>query len=562
MKNTINKKKTKAASLFFLLFCALNLSCTLLQAQYSQGGKPFSFDNTFREFSIQDLKENILPSFDLASMQSEDSVNDQSKGPFRFGYNHDVNFSLNNSGTWLTLPNGDRLWQFLIRSPGALSINLAFDDFFMPEGANLFVYNADKDFVIGAFTSINNQKDKQFATDLITGDAVVLEYYEPAAVSNQGHLKLFRVTHGYRGVKDYLSKAFGNAGSCQKNINCPIGANWQNQKNSVVLIITTGNVICSGALVNDVPQDSKPYVLTANHCDHPGYGTWVFRFKWESPTCTNPGSSPSSLSLTGSVKRAAYPGSDMLLMEITGGLAFQTIPAIYQPYFSGWSNINTPATSAVCIHHPNGDIKKISEALNATQSTNFTSAPEINNSDSWRIGQWTTGCTEPGSSGSPLYDQNKRIVGQLGGGPSACGASAINLYDCYGKFSTSWLGGGSDSTQLKHWLDPNNTGTQTMNGTDTLVLSVTTRNEETTTSFTTYPNPSNGELKIDLKMVKLQNVTAKVLNLLGQVIYAKSFSDASTGTYQLDVSSEPDGIYFLEISTATESSVKKINIFR
>lgn len=555
MKETI-KNRIRTKQLVSSLLFSLMILSGILNAQNSEGGHPLSFGTNFRESYIQDLKVELLPPFDLAGLQAEDVVNDLSKGPFRFGYNHDVNFSLNNSGSWITLPNGDRLWQLCLRSPGAVSMNLAFDDFFMPEGAKLFVYNVDKNYVIGAFTTLNNQDDRAFATDLIPGDAIVLEYYEPQAAANQGHLKLFRVTHGYRGIKDYLGKAFGASGSCQENINCPLGYNWQKEKNAVMLIVTYGNVICTGTLINDVAQDSKPYVLTANHCGDTLHSTWVFRFQWESPVCSDPASSPSFLSLTGCVKRAAYAGSDMSLVEITGGLIGQTIPASYNPYFAGWSRVNTPASSTIGIHHANGDIKKISEAANATQSLSYS------NIDCWRVGQWTTGCTEVGSSGSALFDQNHRVVGQLYGGPSGCGAPAIDMYDCYGKFSTSWLGGGTSDTQLKHWLDPNNTGTLTMDGTDSLTLSIGKAGAEINVSFNIYPNPNNGKFNIDLKMAQPQNITVKVIDLLGQIIYSQLFYNASNGIYNIDMPSETNGIYFLEISTTTQNSVKKINVLR
>src|ERR1035437_7035938 len=236
-----------------------------------------------------------MPAFDLAALKAEDAVNDQSKGPFRFGYNHYVNYNLTNSGIWTTLPNGDRVWQLGLKSTGAQSLNLAFDNFYLPDGAKLFIYTADKKFVIGAFTKQNNNISQKFATDLIPGDALIIEYDEPATTANQGRLNLFRVTHGYRGVKDYAERAFGGAGSCQVNVNCPLGANWQNEKEGVVCLVVGGSEFCSGSLVNDVPQDSKPYVLTANHCSSSNdWATWVFRFNWEAPGCTNPSTSPST----------------------------------------------------------------------------------------------------------------------------------------------------------------------------------------------------------------------------------------------------------------------------
>jgi lysyl endopeptidase len=447
----------KKTNVSFLTIAAV-LCISSAFAQFSQGGKPYSFGKHY--VASHAISYVNMPSFDLATMQAEDAVNDLSKGPFRFGFNHMVNLSLNNSGNWTTLPNGDRLWQLGIKSKGAKSINLAMDDFFMPEGAKLFIYNSNKSVVIGAFTNVNNDVSNHFATDLINGEAIILEYYEPATVANQGRINIFRVTHGYRGGADY-AKSFGDAGSCQVNVNCTLGANWQDEKRGIVCLVVGGSEFCSGSLVNDVPQDGKPYVLTANHCSSSNdFASWVFRFHWEASGCPDPGSSPTSQSLNTSTLRARSAGTDFCLVEITGGLSGGTVPASYNPYFNGWSNINIPATNAIGIHHPSGDIMKISEAANPTSTTTMSGA------DCWRVGQWTTACTEPGSSGSALFDQNSRIIGQLFGGPSACGLAASSMYDNYGKFSTSWLGGGTSSTQLKVWLDAGNTGATTMDGYD------------------------------------------------------------------------------------------------
>jgi hypothetical protein len=74
------------------------------------------------------------------------------------------------------------------------------------------------------------------------------------------------------------------------------------------------------------------------------------------------------------------------------------------------------------------------------------------------------GVTEPGSSGSPLYDAAGRFIGQLHGGASACGATGDNLSDIYGRFSVSWTGGGTNSTRLSNWLDAGNTGAMAIDG--------------------------------------------------------------------------------------------------
>ncbi|MGB3946493.1 MAG: T9SS type A sorting domain-containing protein [Bacteroidia bacterium] len=448
------KKNSLYSSLVLYLLASFNIAV----AQLSQGGKPYSFNKYFQP--VSSIRFEQMPAIDLITLKNEDAVNAQNKGPFRFGYNHFVNYNLTNSGQWTNLENGDRLWQLGVASNGALSLNFAFDDFYLPQGAQLFIYTPDRKHVLGAFTNTNNDVSNAFATDLIIGSSVIIEYYEPLAVANQGHFNLFRVTHGYRGVEEFTQKSFGDAGSCQINVNCTLGNDWQNDKKGVVCLVVGGNEFCTGSLVNDVPQDGIPYVLTANHCSQSNdFATWVFRFNWEASTCTNPSSSPSSQSLNTSTLRARDAGSDFCLVEITGGLSGNTVPSSYSPYFNGWSNVNTPATSAIAIHHPSGDIKKISEAANPTVSSTYSGA------DCWQA-LWTTACTEQGSSGSPLFDQNHRIVGQLYGGPSFCGAQPSSMNDYYGKFSTSWLGSGTSSTQLKVWLDPGNTGATTVDGYD------------------------------------------------------------------------------------------------
>jgi lysyl endopeptidase len=81
----------------------------------------------------------------------------------------------------------------------------------------------------------------------------------------------------------------------------------------------------------------------------------------------------------------------------------------------------------------------------------------------WRI-ELTDGTTEGGSSGAPQLDQNKRVVGQNRGGFQGCPNPSVAKY--YGRFNLSWNGGGTNSTRLRNWLDPDNTGTLTLDGMD------------------------------------------------------------------------------------------------
>lgn len=425
-------------------------------AQLSEGGKPRSFDKFFRASGLIPVAH--MPAVDVEPLLAEDAVNDGLEAkPFRFGFNHYTNLELYNSGLWTTLPNGDRVWQLQVKCQDALTVNLSFKDLYIPQGAKLFVYTPDHEFIIGAMTSANNTEEKEQGTDLLPGQEVIVEYYEPAAVAGQGSLNLWRVTHGYRDVSPFVNRVatrgFGDAGSCQNNAKCSISAGWEDQIRSVVCLVSGGSEFCTGALVNNTANDGTPYVLTANHC-YSSPASWVFRFNWQSTGCPNPGSSPASNSISGGTLRARNAGTDFCLVQINS-----TPPAGYNVYYAGWSRSSTPTTATVGIHHPSGDIKKFSTATGTVAST-------MSGAQCWNVGLWTDGCTEPGSSGSPLFDANHRVIGQLFGGPSACGASSANMNDNYGRFDISWTGGGTSATRLSNWLDPSSTAPTTLDGFD------------------------------------------------------------------------------------------------
>ena len=436
---------------FFLLLSLVTFS------QQGDGGLP----KTFKEVvDYNKIDKRVFDEPNIAALKIEDSLTDNSgTAPWRFGFNNNTNINISNSGIWINLPNGDRIWQLVVVCKNALTINLTFSQTVIPTGNELYVYNPSKDFILGKFTA-SHLYNGELGTELVPGEMTIVEYFVPKG-SSIGNVNICTVTHGYRTPNEFLLKAFGGSGACNVNVNCPEGAAWTQQRNSVVMLVSGSNGFCTGALINNTLNDGKPYVLTANHC-YSNPATWIFRFQWESTSCINPSTSPTFQSLSGAVLRAQGTPSDFCLVEITGGLVNGTVPAAYTPYFSGWDNTETISTSAVCIHHPSGDIKKIAIENNALISTSFGGSPSNSH---WGVLSWDLGVTEPGSSGSPLFNQNRRIIGQLHGGASACGASVLS--DEYGKVSVSWNPAGSTtSEQLKYWLDPNNTNASFIDGYD------------------------------------------------------------------------------------------------
>ena len=209
-------------------------------------------------------------------------------------------------------------------------------------------------------------------------------------------------------------------------------------------------------MINNVLEDETPYFLTADHattsCDP---NLLVFWFNWEASGCSNPLVQPTYQSISGATILAASAPTDMSLLELSA-----TPPNSYSVYYSGWDISDSIPSFTTTIHHPSGDIKKIS-VDNDSPVHDYLSGVI-----SWKINSWDVGVTEPGSSGAALFDENKRIIGQLYGGTAACNGASINgQSDYFGRLAHSWYGN-APSQRLKDWLDPTNTGTTTIGGLD------------------------------------------------------------------------------------------------
>lgn len=463
---------------FVFLFLIVTITCNNVFGQLSTNETPISFK--YPEIEWKTSEYVIMPSLDMSKIKQEDARDEEEGVPPRFGYPHSVNLNLNNSGEWVTLPNGDKIWRLQITCPKAKSINLLYDTYWLPQGAKLFVYNKTKERYIGAFTSDNNKGSREnlrgFATGLIYDDSIIVEYYEPQKVLGEGILSISYIVQGYRFIlaPETIESGLGTSGNCQVNINCVEGNNWKKEKNAVAMILVNGHRYCTGSLINTTANNHAPLLLTADHClggwanndvshdaiSDPNLDFYSFWWNYESPDCTNPIYEPTYYVTTGAVvvaNKDYSTGSDFALLYLSEDP--QNNPHI-TPYYLGWDNSGNSGSSVVGIHHPCGDVKKI-----ATKN----SAP-MTSGNYWNLywDQTTNGysVTEGGSSGSPLINNDRHIIGQLWGGSSVNCSNPSQDNAKYGKFNISWTGGGAidNRRKLQPWLDPLNTGLSICNG--------------------------------------------------------------------------------------------------
>lgn len=545
----MKKTATVIAAIFF---CCANF----IKAQGS-GLIPYSFNHEINVY----VPLETMPLKDFTKEIADAEAFEKAGNYPRFAYHFATNYNLTNSGVWTSLPNGDRLWQLHFKSANALSTALFFENFWLPEGSMLSVYSPDKKQVYN-YTYENNQGNNLFSTEFIRGEEQMIEYFEPASAKNQGSMKIHSVSHQYRSIA---------ADPCEVNIICsPEGDNWQDEKKGVCRVYVvegTSAGYCSGTLINNTALDCKRYILTAFHCGvnatTANFNSWVFRFNFEATMCTGQADTfGANNAFTGCTKKAdsgdggGNTGSDFLLLEMSA----TTSPTWWSGvYWNGWTrSTSAPTGGGVGIHHPAGSNKKISTfSATPTSTTWGGSTPNTHWTFSWIATTNGNGVTEGGSSGSPIFNSAGLVFGTLTGGASYC--TSPTAPDYYGKFSYHWTSNGTGTNrQLKPWLDPGNTGVTTLSGgyspcTPTGVNDITKDK-----GFLVYPNPSNGLINVSLNDNNSVTIKIRVMDVVGQEIYSRSYSQNPTGMYSFDLSEKAKGVYFVEISSGTNIFTEKI----
>ncbi len=435
--------------------------------------RPAAFTQTLPAEHTVELKR--MPTVDVARLQAEDRQLDRALGerPVRFAAPLTVDITPQNAGDWDELANGHLVWRLRVESKDALSLNFGFSEYHMPAGGRLLVYpgglskNANPE-VIRSFDTSDNKAHGALWTPIVPGDSAVVEVVVPKAQLGALKLRMTRVNHDYIGFGKLardgaLAETKGVSGSCNVDVVCPDGDDFRDEIPSVGAYSRFGTFYCSGSLLNNTAGDQKMYFLTAHHC---GMGTadaaasMVVYWNYQNSTCRAPGTGDSGANgdgsldqnQTGAVVRATYATSDFTLLELDDAAD----PA-FNLSWSGWDRRDLAPSAATGIHHPRVAEKRITHSDNPLRVEGYSG----NTGTSHLWVQWNQrGTTEGGSSGSPIYSPEGRVVGQLHGGLASCSTTGSNHVDWYGRVFTSWTGGGAAASRLSDWLDTAGTGVE------------------------------------------------------------------------------------------------------
>lgn len=386
----------------------------------------------------------------------------------------------------------------------------------------------DRHTVIGPYDERINREHGEFWTPNLQGDEAIIEVNVPIARSQDFRLELVQVSHGYRGFgeatlgyrQDSTERAEGEgkqacelseggirSGACNQDVACLSEDDpWNDPRRAVGAYQRSGVFACTGSLVNNTANDQRLLFMTARHCISPAQtASVVVYWDYEWPSCRRPGAAGGTsvnppdpnLSNSGATFLAStsnpFQGnctapdecSDVFLMELNG----EPNPEV-ELHWAGWDRRPPPticaqgpgnSTAGLCatIHHPGVHEKRITWVAQNIQVGNIAGAqnihwhpfwhpnpPELPNMPGGAPAIIPPAVTEGGSSGSPLYSADRRLLGVLSGGPAFCGATGANLSDFYGGVWHAWEGMGTATTRIRDYLDPLDTGVLFMDGSD------------------------------------------------------------------------------------------------
>jgi lysyl endopeptidase len=394
--------------------------------------------------------------------------------------------SATSDGSWSTA-DGRATWRYAVDVPTAVSLSFHATKSSLPASATLVVRSAK---TTASYRSRDLHRGELWSR-IQPGEALQFTLTVAAEDRSKVAFNIVSLQAGYRslgpGVKDhpyYLKlrgqpAASGNA-ACVTNYMCEITTANTPPGAATVALVTENLWVCSGSLINDVPGDNTPYLLTARHCEtgqlgggNPGAASTVTVY-WDATT-------PCGEAL-GSIYDTTLPtqtgAQTMVEQQDAWLIELDVNPVVSNAQFAGFDASGGAVQGGYTIHHAEGYDKQFAEWYGqafAVQASGVLGTTYVSNF-------WETvnqlGNVAPGASGSGLFDQNNHLVGSLSlgrkttdpSGYEACPVSPLtapNGTNGVADFtalasvwnSTADTTSSTGSTTLKSVLDPGDTGT-------------------------------------------------------------------------------------------------------
>jgi hypothetical protein len=373
----------------------------------------------------------VLPQISTGQLEREDDLRRKSpefhKRRDRIGLNRAVSINTAEQGSWSRIEGGGWLWVLQITSPGARNLRVHFGTSNLSGDAKLFVFSPSAPLEVAQYATSVGPNSEGFWSTLLKGDTAQIELLMPASESKpEVSLSITQIGHTYRNAfVDEESKAGsdGDAGACNLDVACY--PEWSTLSKSVVRLVHHDSEFiysCSGVLVNNNSNDFSPFVLTANHCidfDVIAQSTVVL-YGEQNQNCN------------GNVWFFSYQvgPTKLLATNVAADTSLLQVPSAVSgdAVWAGWSLGAVGAGIDVTgIHHPRFSYRRIAFGKSLTYDPTFANTHPV---------RWISGITEPGSSGSPLFNAEKQILGVLSGGYSSC--SVPHGIDYYGQLAAAY----------------------------------------------------------------------------------------------------------------------------
>jgi V8-like Glu-specific endopeptidase len=340
-------------------------------------------------------------------------------------------------------PDGGFVWTAAAESSQASGLRVHFNNLDLPNGAELYVYNANGQ-AFGPYTNRGPNNNGDFWSNTVSGSLAYIQlrfHGQPSAsdlqalnfsIDDIGHLTpkfVLPFLQKSPGTPDGFS---GTNAFCSYNEPCVVDASCHNvgavadsKKAVAYMQWISGAWIysCSGGLVADTDSSSQiPYFITANHCISRNKAAGALECYWQYQTsncggaCYDPvGAVPRTL---GSSVVSTNRTADYTLLQLSEAPPSGSV-------FLGWTTANVANANGAKLYrisHPSGAPQAYSQHDVDTSAGTCSSWPR----GPWIYSRDQVGATEGGSSGSPVVNGSGQLVGQLSGG---CGTNVNEVCD-------------------------------------------------------------------------------------------------------------------------------------